>query len=456
MRSVLALLPLLAFGCGDDGEVGKLPDAFFESDAPVTPDTPPAVVKLTVIERGAPVANVPVYFQNADSSLVLMAPTDGSGVASATMNAGGFVTAINPFQLGRAGVSSNAVYTFAGVEPGDELRLDDGESTPTSVTVNLMIPTAANASGYQLYSSCARFPQNVPATGGPMTLDACGTGDLLVDALDASGNTTATLLATNVTIADQATIDLTGEAFVPAADRSFRYTGFEPGPTEVFTTPYAASARGLLHEAFANIGFEGGMGGRPLKVPAANALLATVVQSRFSEVQFGQHTVIDWSPSAATEWVLDGTNLLLPVISDLTSFDIATSTMAWAEAAGGQAPDASIVRIDFGRGGATFWDWHAVAPHAGTSLKLPTLPGDAAVWNPIADDAVFPDTLMTVKVPGGYDAVRPIAFSTRQSDLAFVTGATGRVVYQDYVAISAFARVAHEAMRRGRFTRTAR
>lgn len=459
MRSVLVLMSsLLAVGCGDDGEVGKLPDAFFESDAPVGPDAPVAPVKLTVVERGSPVADVPVYFQNADNSLVVATLTDANGVASAVMAAGGYVTAIDPFRLTRGGVASNSVYTYAAVEPGDDLQLVDG-SAATLVTVNVTIPSTTAASGYLLHSSCARSAQSIAPPGGMLSFDACGEGDFLVEALDASGNTLSTLFSPNHVLVDQGTVDLTGGAYVPAMSRIFRYTGFDPSPTEVFTTPWAVSPRGILHEAFANIGFEGGTGERELSVPATSPGLATVVESRFSSVAFGQHTVLDWAPSSAGPWILDNTNLLLPTFTELTAFDLATATFSWTEGATGVIPDAALVRVDFGREGAMIWDWYVVAPHTGTSVKLPTLPGDAAVFNPLAGDAAFPDGLTTLKAPGGYDALRPVLLSRNLPEDAFVTAPTGRVVYQSYVAINAFTRLAHEAIRRGgahRFTRTAR
>src|SRR5712671_11474 len=73
------------------------------ADAPPPPDAPPpdgpvsGVVTLTVTLNGNPQTGVRVLFQNADSSLVASATTDASGVAMATMVAGGSVTAINPF-----------------------------------------------------------------------------------------------------------------------------------------------------------------------------------------------------------------------------------------------------------------------------------------------------------------------------------------------------------------------
>jgi len=83
-------------GLGDDGGVNQLADAPV-FDAPDVDAQTSGVVTLTITSGTAGVADVKVYFQNADSSVVAVAMTDANGVASATMEAGGYVTAIDPF-----------------------------------------------------------------------------------------------------------------------------------------------------------------------------------------------------------------------------------------------------------------------------------------------------------------------------------------------------------------------
>src|SRR5689334_14899213 len=95
MRSLVVGLVLVA-ACGDD-PVHHLPDAPPPPDA--APDGPVSgVVSLTVTLDGAPQMGVRVIFQNADSSLVMSTTTDATGTAMATMVAGGYVTALDPFK----------------------------------------------------------------------------------------------------------------------------------------------------------------------------------------------------------------------------------------------------------------------------------------------------------------------------------------------------------------------
>src|SRR5258706_3224479 len=120
MRRVLLVVVLVA-ACGDDSNRHIMDAPIVVPDGP-TPDVPPTPVTLTVTIDGVPHANVPVYFQNSDSHLVSATKTDASGVASAVLVAGGFVTAVDPYSTA-FGLPQNNLYTFAGVKPGDNLLL---------------------------------------------------------------------------------------------------------------------------------------------------------------------------------------------------------------------------------------------------------------------------------------------------------------------------------------------
>src|SRR5262245_25587661 len=121
---------VLVAGCGD----GKHnPDA--AADMTVMPDAATGPVTLTITKEGLPVAGVHVYFQNSNSTLVADATTDAAGHASADMAAGGFVTAINPFDTVQAPTSDDDLRTFAGVKPGDQLVLD--QPFIDSIAVNI-------------------------------------------------------------------------------------------------------------------------------------------------------------------------------------------------------------------------------------------------------------------------------------------------------------------------------
>src|SRR5256885_510063 len=110
----LAGIAILAAACGNDN-VHHLADSGADTPPPSDVGVDGATtgtVTITILADGS-VSGVPVHFQNADNSLVATVATDSNGVASATMGAGGFVTAVSPF-------NANELFTFAGVRPGDQ------------------------------------------------------------------------------------------------------------------------------------------------------------------------------------------------------------------------------------------------------------------------------------------------------------------------------------------------
>ncbi|MGN6103703.1 MAG: hypothetical protein ACTHU0_01235, partial [Kofleriaceae bacterium] len=184
MRIALVLSLLSAAACGDDG-VHHLPDA------PPPPDAPdpvqPVTVKITIGDE--PQSGIAVYFQNPDSSLVSAARTDTNGVASALMERGGYVTAIEPFNLPR-GISTSELYTYAGVKPGDQLALHT-EGSQSYISVDVRVPIEPTASGYYLHNACDNSWWDLTNSGGSgsgsgtpggqISMPACGSADLLLE-----------------------------------------------------------------------------------------------------------------------------------------------------------------------------------------------------------------------------------------------------------------------------------
>src|ERR1700733_14986133 len=140
------LISLGLLACGGSS-VHHLADG--GGDAPRAPDGAPpdapamGAVSVTVTLEGSGAANVPVYFQDADSTIVSDTVTDGSGVATATMGAGGFVTVVEPAIAvtvnGVVGTETNgSLLTWSGVKPGDNLR-DDLQPLTTDVPTTIQI-----------------------------------------------------------------------------------------------------------------------------------------------------------------------------------------------------------------------------------------------------------------------------------------------------------------------------
>src|SRR5687768_1095190 len=110
MKQSLLVVTLLA-ACGDDGGVNKLPDA-----------PAPGMASVTVRIGRMPAANRTLYFQGPDGSEIATVQTDANGTASAIVEAGSSVTALDILDV-RFNRPGRNVVTIMGVQPGDDLTL---------------------------------------------------------------------------------------------------------------------------------------------------------------------------------------------------------------------------------------------------------------------------------------------------------------------------------------------
>ncbi|MGC4117877.1 MAG: hypothetical protein QM765_25685 [Myxococcales bacterium] len=450
----MLLLALSAFAaCGDDDFTG-LPDGPDRPDTP-EPDGPQVgLVKLTITDGGTPQPMVKVYFQNADSTIVSATMTDVNGVASAVMEAGGFVTAINPFPQIIPAIVSNGddVRTFAGVKPLDELVLSRGNGGGSVVNVTLLVNPDPNVVGgtYELFAPCIGGSLNITngggsgsgsgSIGGAVQLTGCGaTSDFTITVRDGNFNLVSSIHKDNVTLTEGQPVDLTDLTYVAAETATFQYTNAPAGFDSFGLASVLLSQHGQQNVIFSDGSFDNGTGTTP---PIARPVVDNDLQLTAGSfgTNTGRHQVLEWGPST-TAYTKSLAGLLLAEYATFPTYDVATKTITWTVGAGAD-PDFAIARTSFSRpdgSGKGFinWDWEIVAP-LGTeeSIRYPVLPAPDDDYNPTAQDAgqdVF--SLTTAKFPGGYDAIRETVFSVadNNSDLpnGIVTGATGTVVIED-------------------------
>ncbi len=238
-RLVLSLGSLLLVGgagCGGGDETANPPDASLvdagdlidagETDA-TPPDAAPTDVTARAIVDGAPVANVTIVFHDVDGSVISIKLTGDDGTAIETMPGGGMVTAVAPPDgVFGAPAGQTAMFTFAGVEPGDELVFGDAAiPTPDDIVATVEVgmaeahPTAAS---YAVDIGCGSGTLFLPTN----TLErdvrqSCVGGDGAVDALGIArnglGESVAFSFAKNVAIADEGKTAVT----LPAWDAPF-------------------------------------------------------------------------------------------------------------------------------------------------------------------------------------------------------------------------------------------
>lgn len=434
MRSV-ALALLCAAACSGDDGVHHLPDAPPAPEAGVDAATS-GPVTLTVTNLGAPVAGVTVHFQNADSSLVLTTMTDATGTATATMDAGGYVTAMSPFPAaGLLGVFPTDIRTFAGVKPGDHLVLSN-QASPTTLSFVVQAPIDDVAVEYKLYTSCsAGNAADIFGSGSGFApqfnvfVDGCATVDFGVVTFDANGAPVHAFYHPNVAVQDDTTVTLTDAYGTPTAF-TINYANAPAGTTSLQMNHFLASPAGAMMRTILGTDVTGGTASLSFPQPPLTAPIA-VVSTTLEPSGIGTQTVIDWG-AQANPTTIDLAGTTLPPYASVPVVDAASHMLTWTTTAGTAQPDFAIADFEVDRSSSqTFWFWEIAAPAtASSSITLPVLPGADAMFDVAASDMVFVNNLITAKVPGGYDAVRSNVLSIGSAE-GLVTGASGRALVED-------------------------
>jgi hypothetical protein len=427
----LALAALLA-GCSYHHPPfpAGMPDAAPDALAPSTGDASPGAVTIAVTVGGVPAAGVAVYFQNADSALVLAVSTDQRGTANAVLPAGGFVTAIEPPD----GTGITRLATFADVAPSDALRLELAPAQPAaSTTFSLTVPTMAGAAGYQIATSCGTA--GLGATGtGTIALAGCGgSADIIVTAVDDGGAILGSISATSVTIDGQPRM-LSG-TYAALSPATFAYSDVPSTVTDVRTYQALATSRGRVFDASTDGAVAGGGVTNALAMPMAPGMFAlTVSDGGPTASEHGEQEIYDWGAWTAS-YTLDVQAAMLPAFDSAPAYDPATHRVTWTERAAPTAPDVVRAQIEVDRDTIpqdTTWTWAIVAPRgSGPGVTYPQFPPGAFDYNPGAGDIVSVHDLTTLRVPGGYDAIRATAFA---NPVSYVAGPSGRIVSEQLYA----------------------
>jgi hypothetical protein len=430
-RRIAAVLLLAA--CGerdrtvDAAEVLPPPDTL----APGTADAAAGAVTIAVTLGGVAVPGAPVYFQNADSSVVAAVLTDGNGTAGATLAAGGFVTVIEP---AIAGAGRTNLSTFAAVEPGDALRLDLQPSTPETIhqfTITLTADTAPGIFGHHLVAPCG-IHLLTPGIANPVRLTGC---PAVIDFMVVSaGDGLENIIGSHYHLGQNingTTLDLTGAAYDRPSATSFQYSAIPPAVSFVGMNNSLVTPMGTILDRGVGSAPSAGAANLSLTLPPTQnttSFTSTLIVTAPEDP--GEQLIFEWAPSGGG-YSLAVDSVLLPAFTDRGGYDQGARRVTWNETGGALQPD--VVRVSIGgyrddipEGRA--WQWRLVAPRTGTSVAYPTLPNDGFDFNPTAGDTITIRELSTAKLPAGY--VRSVREQGFADFKRLVAGASGRLVQQ--------------------------
>jgi hypothetical protein len=436
MRKLSLVLILVA--CGDDSS-RHTPDATIHDGAiDSAPDAAGTPVTLTVTRNGSGLASVPVYFQNADSSVVLATTTDASGTASAVIAAGGYVTAINPFTQPQLGKGADELDTFSAVKPGDHLVLRDNFNVGGSISVSMQAPFDPTMTSFLAYTPCAPYaqtltppPQSVhaavaQAVTGTVYLDSCGSASSTDFIIYATNATQAEYIyAQNVAVADMGTVDLTASTYTPATTRTYTYTN-GPANQSINLDQALADPLGMIFE------INGSTPTTPQTTTLDLPLFAgatDVLQSSYPE-GFSQQTLVDWG-MLGSAFTTDAGARQLYAFTGPPSYDVTSHTATVPTDSGsGVAPQFAVASVRAQRtSDLKVWRWAVAAPYSSAGVVLPVLPTTIYDYNIGSADTVGIDGYGVGNVPGGYDAVRPYVLSINGPG-DFASGGSGQAVLE--------------------------
>jgi hypothetical protein len=422
-RSSTALIVATLTACGSgasatiDADVpigttdANVPNDSSSSDSGTTADTRntdagmPGPVRVVANFIGAAAPDVAVLFQNADDSLVTVVRTDANGEASAVMAPGGSVTII--LLSSRPGFAT-AVETYMGVEPGDVLQL--GNRDPQVRRFDIKLPAVAPADAtYWALMNCGG-EVNIATSALIRVEAACQSADIYVSARQkvTPYRDYGSFIMPNAALPASGLLDLSAKTYTPAVSMTQELTNV---PTE------ASFASSTVRVRTATSGFWFGAAESypsypfrlmpptvTAKIPGlavTELLLDTRIGWKHANGKTSNLHVMERAATTSA-YKLDLSTVLIPKMD--TAPVIGEGLITWTESGAGTV-DWVYGQMRITRAGVLF-DKVIHAPYQRSTLHVPVLPGEFAIYNKQASDAVTRATFLLGQSPGGYRAIR--------------------------------------------------
>ncbi|MDX2094242.1 MAG: hypothetical protein SFX73_40800 [Kofleriaceae bacterium] len=429
MRISCALLIALA-ACGDGGTA---------QDARVDVDASRTMVRVHVrVDDGVNAGGHRVFFQKADSELVLATLTDADGRANAFMASGGSVSVA----FRDSTTLSTDVFTLQDVTADEDVVIDLRGYPQQPRAVYIQVPADGDAEDYELFSSCgSAFISDADLQPQIAELRDCtDVADLLVRS--ARGRflfRPAVPIPQNIRVTfdgawEPPVVSSIALVHVPASHRDVIVTQRVSGQSRSFyPLGLEGGNTGALEFLRLEEGAASGTFDQAVPMPAGSTLVTWVTP--FQPTTPGGLFVVDWGPPQPAT-AIDVAPLSLRAYLTQPRYDPDTHRITWLEADQGVDTDGILVRFGWveERGGTSVL-WHVLGPRGmPASFALPALPDPDLRPPPTAEV----EELMSIKLEGGFARLRALPLLGRwrpSSDRPWPLDApSGRVVYQSISA----------------------
>ncbi|MBP9088557.1 MAG: hypothetical protein KBG15_20715 [Kofleriaceae bacterium] len=383
------------------------PDATRDDACPTCSDAvTTGPVKVFAIANNALVANADVIFQNADDSLVTTLKTDATGTVQANMLAGGSVTVIMPLEPRAV---EQEVFTWVGVKPGDELLTERKPAAiPNKVPRVFNLPNGGAGARYAVETECGRTSNADTASVTVQLDEGCTSSNVFVTV---RGATPSAFYIPNLTI-PAGVVDLSTRLYVRSKMITTTLTNVPTFLTGA--TSSAALLEGKLQMTApdaATITFPTPLAPTTMatallpNVTGPDAMYVTSLQRSSGASQF----VVERAGSDA--YTLDLAVAPLPWLLAAPAIDLAAKAAVWTESNDGSA-ETIFMNYRVTRMAGPSFNRQVISPYVKNQARIPQLPPPGDAFNLLATDAPLNLSVQLAVFPGGFDAVRAIAFTS--------------------------------------------
>ena len=427
----LLIAALALVGCGDDApalgtvdsnpvnnvDAASVDASTHQPDAVTTADAAlvTGVVQVVVYDsNGALAVGVPVAFLNADDSVVLETTTGDDGTASATMQSGGTVVALNNTFVTLDGQPD--VYTFLDVQAGDVLTAGTPAQATFGASLTLSFPPASAGHIYSVSSSCGQEANLEQTSLTYLFTSGCTSADFYILAEDCSGAPIGVLYVPGQAISDGATVALTGD-FTAMTDFDFTIANLPSAVTSNAST-------GLIDNGVLIEGPDGFVdttnGNTTSYLVAQFAGLDAVWDTSVAQVS-GSILEVQGRQATADHVTVDYATDALPEIDALP--EVTSNLISWTEASVGTAESSAV---DLAATDAPYnFTIHITGPHNDSTLRIPTFPASIGTFD--ANLTLTASNVTIFQTPGGWNDERQNVFSRDRSNAALVLPSNGGV-----------------------------
>lgn len=357
-------------------------------------EDPRELVTLQFLADAVDLGGFPVYFQNADSSLVTATRTDRSGRAHARMLPGGFVTLALP---------NGRIYTYANVRGSDTLLVNTADNNTASKEIQVMVPPSPGANIYTLWTNCgaSRLDAELIEQAMPqkVLLIGCGaTSDVVLAASSTEpqpfGSNHRYLYRRDVAL-DPTSITTFQDELVPQVDTEVVATAMrDPAPSVTFRQQLVRDRRELGKSGTITVDVVGDAATGRIEKMFAPADGVTLTRAQPSSLGLSGQTTLVWGPSDSETEIVLGERALR---SYTTRPELRTtsSSVHWTEEPEGEIGDLVLLELQWTPPAAQKRTWQLLSPRSDATLvRYPVLP--VAELRPLEEAWVTQLTTMAV------------------------------------------------------------